>query len=203
MRYFSKKNSFRQTKNPSTGIHPPEGRTVIDPKKTALFEQWLSGSRESLVKMARSIMRDDHEAEDVVQDTLEAVWRAYAGGNVDNLRAYASRAVWLNALKWRARRRHHVPLDTETLRRRGIPEPSHVPDEDRELSGWELERAIGGLPSHQQAVIRLRFYGGMNFREIGHALSISMNTAASRCRYALAALRNALQITHNKEQGHE
>jgi len=173
---------------------------VTDPINTADFERWLTGARAGLVKMADSIVKDEHEAEDVVQDTLEAVWREYAGGNVGSLRAYAARAVWLNALKRRSRLRRHEPLDAEALRSRGIPEPAHVPDEDRELTGWELERAIGGLPSRQQAVIRLRFYGGMNFREIGRALSISMNTAASSCRYALAALRNALQISHDKEQ---
>ena len=52
----------------------------------------------------------------------------------------------------------------------------------------ELEMAIGGLSHAQQAVIRLRYYGGLSFREIGNSLGISLNTAASRCRYALDAL---------------
>ena len=61
-----------------------------------------------------------------------------------------------------------------------------------EVEPFELERAVADLPVSQQAVIRLRFYLGLSFREIGTALSISANTAASRSRYAIRALRQRL-----------
>ncbi len=64
-----------------------------------------------------------------------------------------------------------------------------------QLTAWELERAILDLPPPQQAVLRLRFYAGMSFREISQSLAISMNTAASRCHYALAALRRRRRAT--------
>ncbi|TAL32702.1 MAG: sigma-70 family RNA polymerase sigma factor [Spirochaetes bacterium] len=158
------------------------------------FEREIAGAREKLIRMAESILKDRLDAEDVVQETLVAVWQAYGEGMVRDLQAYAARAVWLNALKQRARRRRFVSLEPEALRAQGIPEPSYSPDEDLVISSWELEKAILGLPSHQQAVVRLKYYGGLTFREIGRAMHISMNTAASRCRYALIALRIALRI---------
>ena len=56
-----------------------------------------------------------------------------------------------------------------------------------------LERAMKALPPSQQTVIRMKYYMGLSFKEIGEALKISLNTAASRCRYALAALNKNLE----------
>lgn len=57
----------------------------------------------------------------------------------------------------------------------------------------DLEEAIESLPLAQQNVIRMKYYFGMTFRQIGAALSISTHTAASRCRYALTKLRDVLK----------
>jgi len=57
-----------------------------------------------------------------------------------------------------------------------------------------LERLLAELPAPQQAVLRTRFYLGMTFDQVGRTLSISANTAASRCRYALATLRRRMKI---------
>ena len=73
------------------------------------------------------------------------------------------------------------------------------------LDALELERAVASLPP-AQVVIRLRFYLGLSFREIGNNLSISTNTAASRTRYALAGLRRRLgtpRLESNREERHE
>jgi RNA polymerase sigma-70 factor (ECF subfamily) len=55
-----------------------------------------------------------------------------------------------------------------------------------------LEQALAGLPVEQREVIYLKVFEGMTFREIGELCGVSVNTAASRHRYALAALRRAL-----------
>jgi len=65
-------------------------------------------------------------------------------------------------------------------------------EEEQRLGPLELERAIAQLPLAQQTVVRLRYYVGMSFREVGQALSISASTAASRTRYALQRLRRSL-----------
>jgi RNA polymerase sigma factor (sigma-70 family) len=89
----------------------------------------------------------------------------------------------------------------------GLPEAAtdHDSVADR-LDALELERAVASLPPAQQVVIRLRFYLGLSFREIGANLSISTNTAASRARYALAGLRRRLGAPHpgaTREDRHE
>ncbi len=94
----------------------------------------------------------------------------------------------VNALKHRARRRSDVSL--EAIDPGSLAQPAR---EDFGLGPMELERAIGSLPVTQQTVIRLRFYLGLSFREIGQNLLISTNTAASRTRYALRRLRQLLR----------
>jgi RNA polymerase sigma factor (sigma-70 family) len=145
--------------------------------------------REKLVRLSQSLLKDRHDAEDVVQDTLVVVWKRSAASRPDNLQAYLHRAVYVNSLKRRARRKRLEPLDEHAA---APPPPMKDAGGLPQISPLELERAIRGLPETQQAVIRLKYYVGLSFREIGDSLSISMNTASSRCRYALDFLRRRL-----------
>jgi len=158
------------------------GRRVTD---RDAIERWFADQRPRLVRTAHSILRDREEAEDVVQQTLLAVWERSQRAQVRNPGGYLARAVYWNALKRRARRRIETSLEA-------LPEPPDrftTPFPDNRIDPFELELAIDQLPPAQQTVIRLRFYLGLTFREIGANLSISTNTAASRTRYALANLR--------------
>jgi RNA polymerase sigma-70 factor (ECF subfamily) len=152
------------------------------------FDAWLRSARPRLMRLAVSRLRDEGEAEDVVQDTVLAVWRRHQLGKVQDLDAYANRAVWQNSIRRKVRKREWAELDEAN-----VPQvaPEGIGAEDW-IDAEELEEAIDGLPATQQAVVRLRFYAGLSFKEIGDALSIGLNTAASRTRYALEALRKSL-----------
>lgn len=165
---------------------------MAEPQNSIPVEEWLVTVRPRLLRMALSILQNEHEAEDTVQETLLEVWRAHNDREIGNVAAYAARSVWLNAKKRRSRRREIVSLD-EAIRANPAMEPFVDSGEGRVLTSMELEQAILRLPPAQQTVIRLRYYGGLSFREIGFALRISINTAASRCRYALSALKNIMQ----------
>jgi RNA polymerase sigma factor (sigma-70 family) len=159
--------------------------SMVDSESFATF---VARHRADLVRAAERIAGDRAEAEDVVQDTLVALWRHWQERRPDDPAAYAFRAVSLNAIKRRTRRRPTAPLEAaETAPAR---DTTRAP-----LDSLEFERAIARLPVAQQVVVRMRFYLGYSLAQIGRSLSISSNTAASRCRYALAALRTSLQ-TH-------
>ncbi len=140
------------------------------------------------VRLARRVLGNREEAEDVVQETLAVLWEHRERLKVENPGAYTARAVWLNALKRRARRKYHLPL--EMAESAGIEEPEEIflPPVDSKI----LEGAMDDLPEAQKTVLRMKYYLGLSFKEIGEALEISLNTAGSRCRYALGALRAAL-----------
>jgi RNA polymerase sigma-70 factor (ECF subfamily) len=63
-------------------------------------------------------------------------------------------------------------------------------------AAWRRERLAGALatlPPDQRAVVLLKVWEGLTFAEIGETLEISPDTAASRYRYALNKLRDALR----------
>jgi RNA polymerase sigma-70 factor (ECF subfamily) len=157
------------------------------------FDDWFKEQRPKLLRLARSRLGDRAEAEDVVQDTALALWRRLAKGDIDDPDAYAARALWQNALRRRGRRKDWVALD----------EARH-PEADPEAEAWmqslAMEAAIARLPPAQQAVLRLRFYAGLSFKEMAATLAVSLNTAASRCRYALDALRHSLDPLKEEER---
>jgi RNA polymerase sigma-70 factor (ECF subfamily) len=172
----------------------------------ASFAAFAERHRAELVRAAGRIALDSAEAEDVVQDTLVALWRHWQRRRPNDPAAYAFRAVTLNAIKRRMRRRRAVPLEAAGDVAAAPPRPAEP------LSPLELERAIARLPPAQQAVVRMRFYLGLSLAQIGRNLSISSNTAASRCRYALATLKKALsprrqaseagkEVEHGKQRG--
>jgi len=56
----------------------------------------------------------------------------------------------------------------------------------------DLEMGLKELPQKFSEVIVMKIWGEQTFAEIGEALEISQNTAASRYRYGLEALRKEL-----------
>jgi RNA polymerase sigma-70 factor (ECF subfamily) len=69
---------------------------------------------------------------------------------------------------------------------------------DRDYMGEQnLRRALGALPDDQREVIVLHIWGELTFSQISELLGISSNTVASRYRYALGKLRDAMFAKEN------
>ncbi len=163
------------------------------------FNKEVAGMRSKLLRVARSILKDEHEAEDVVHDTLLNIWRSRERSNITNLRAYINRAVWVNSLKYKAQKIYLVPFEPDLIEKHGIQKAFNEEESAFDLTPGELEEALMKLPLAQQTALRLRYYGSMSFKEISKALNISINTASSRCRYALQTLRQKIRIHYKKE----
>jgi RNA polymerase sigma-70 factor (ECF subfamily) len=58
-----------------------------------------------------------------------------------------------------------------------------------------LQQLVKELPAEQREVIVLKIYQGLTFKEIADIVSIPQNTAASRYRYAISALRQKMEVT--------
>ena len=69
-----------------------------------------------------------------------------------------------------------------------------MPDDDETRA---LQVALAALPGKFREVITLKIWGDLTFAQIGETLQISPNTAASRYRYGMDALRAQLQ--HEEE----
>lgn len=87
-----------------------------------------------------------------------------------------------------SRERKHTEFFAETG---GIFEESQGLDEQEFRKA--LSEALEELPAEQRAAVHLRLWEGFTFDAIGKALGVSLNTVASRYRYALDKLQERLR----------
>jgi RNA polymerase sigma-70 factor (ECF subfamily) len=74
--------------------------------------------------------------------------------------------------------------DSVVLEEKCIQDTIIEEDICREIAFW-----VDALPEPQRAVIQMRFYQDLSFKEIAEELDISINTALGRMRYAIINLR--------------
>ena len=122
------------------------------------------------------------------QDTVHQVFlKLLENGNLrhaEDEKAYLFGCVRNAALNDMKARQRDVALEDEPA---WFASPNR--DEAEEL---ELRRALCALPDDQRQVTILHVWGELTFLQIADLLGISSNTAASRYRYALTKLRQAM-----------
>lgn len=165
--------------------------------RTALFEILMRRYNERLYRAARAIVRDEREAEDVVQ---HAYVNAYA--HLDQFAGRAAFSTWLTriavheALARVRRQGRYEPFDDERASVEASVLP--VPDDDperRTLTGELrvlLESAIDGLPDGAREVFVLRDVEGLSTADVAASLDVSEDVVKTRLSRARAALRQTL-----------
>src|SRR5438105_5172171 len=154
--------------------------------ETGMFEIVMRRHNQRLYRVARAILRNDGEAEDVMQD---AYVRAY-----EHLHQFAGRAkfsTWLTriavheALARTHRRDRYVPLDLEipiAAERCTHSQSARSPEQAASNSelGAILYGAIAALPSHYRAVLELRDIHDVSTEEAAGRLQISQENVKIR-----------------------
>ena len=164
-------------------------RDLMEGREHAFAELYDRFGRQ-LFRVALGLLDSSEEAEDVVQEVFVSIYRSRQSlAEVQNLRGYLFAA--LRHATGRRRGRMRGQQEAEHAARQ-IADGSHQDTVSADRSA-QLERALQSLPREQREVIALKIDGGLTFAEIGAALGISPNTAASRYRYALERLRAGLK----------
>ncbi len=143
----------------------------------------------ALLLFARRWTNCRAEAEDIVQEAFVRFWRRQHSIENRALLYATVRSTALDRLRSdqrRARREAAVALDGA----RHLEPQFTTVDEGQQLLAAAVER----LPNEQREVVILKIWNELTFAEIGNVLEISQNTAASRYRYALGALKKILQL---------
>ncbi len=152
----------------------------------ALAELYDAFSRR-LHGYARALVRAEADADEALQETFLGLLRNRKRLDaVEDPVAYLFRSVRNAALAARERaRRRGVAIES-------IAEPFVEARDPADAAGAEEANALlAKLPDEQREVVVLRVYSGMTFEEIAQVLEVSINTAASRWRYAAEKLRAA------------
>ena len=158
-------------------------------------------------RLALWLMRNEHDAEDVVQDaSLRAFryFRTFTGGNG---RAWFLRIVRNTCAGWRVRRADAVsdPFDEE----RHHGEQSGTDPEALLLQIGDaalVARAMRHLPERVHQLLVLRELEGLSYRELADVIGVPIGTVMSRLSRAREAFRDAvdheLQRSRPQERTH-
>ncbi len=168
--------------------------------ETELFEILMRRYNQRLYRVARAILADDGEAEDVMQD---AYVRAYA--HLGQFAGQARFSTWLTRIAVhealaRARRgRRLVQIEDLSLRKEDsmplLSSTERGPEQraiQRDLQAL-LETAIDALPESFRSVLVLREVEGLSTAETAESLGISEALVKTRLHRARAALRQNLE----------
>jgi RNA polymerase sigma-70 factor (ECF subfamily) len=127
------------------------------------------------------------DSEDVVQEAfLKLIGKGVQPDNPTQYLFAAVRHAALDLQRSAARRRAR---EQSAMEKRPLFETTSTANEERE----SIEVALLGLPEEQREVVVMKIWGELTFEAIGQVLDVSPNTAASRFRYAIKALRKALE----------
>lgn len=141
------------------------------------------------------ILRDHHQAEDALQETLVRALEHLDGVDDNHLRGWLFTVAYHQAMlyKRRQKRFHNVEEQNDGVSD-GQPNPSTLAEmrDDAE----RLRELLEQLPPGQREVIRQRVYEGKRFREIAATLGCPLNTALARMHEGLKRLRSLWEQNH-------
>jgi RNA polymerase sigma-70 factor, ECF subfamily len=168
-------------------------RPATGPAIAESFDEVVLPHLNAAYRLAIRLMRNEHDAEDVVQEaSLRAFryFRTFTGGNG---RAWFLRIVRNTCRGWRGQRRQ-APTDPFDEERHSTARPAFDPEtlvlqtDDVML----IEQAMRHLPDRLRELIVLRELKGLSYRELADVMGIPMGTVMSSLSRARQAFRDAL-----------
>lgn len=155
----------------------------------AAFRQLVDRHLAVVVAVARRILNDEAEAEDVAQETMLKLWHGAAGIEVGEagVRPWLRRVAANQAID-RFRSRSRVDVTDQ------VPEVADAPQQERGLEAADragrVRQALARLPERQRQALALFHFEGLSQIEVGKALGISdeaVESLLARARRALKA----------------
>ena len=179
----------------ATALSDEEIVTRVTGGETPLFEILMRRHNERVYRAARAILRDDSEAEDVLQ---QAFVNAYS--NLSQFDRRAQFSTWLTkiavyeALARVRRRGRYEPLEDSSLDT--LMSTTSTPDPERQTFARELgaliESAVDRLGDGYRVVFMLRQIQGLSTAETAQVLDLSEDVVKTRLSRAKSALQRDL-----------
>ena len=172
------------------------GRTRLpDESKAADFNRLFVPHMDAAYNLARWLVRDDQDAQDVVQDAYLRAFRFAGGFRGGDPRAWILAIVRNAAFSWlRSNRRSAPPAEfDENMHSETGQESSLEADAVRKADGAMIRAALEDLTEEFREVIVMRDVEGLSYKEIAEVAAVPIGTVMSRLARARGKLARSLQ----------
>lgn len=159
------------------------------------FLALLRPEQGKLLRIARAITGQEHDAGDMVQEAILAAYRRFPDfrGRPDGFAPWLRRILINRSISLLRARQRWLPQESPAD---GAPDPD--PGPEQRLSGALLWDEVQALEAHHRQVLTLRFLVDMPVEEVALLLRVPVGTVKSRVHRALQALRKRLDATEKK-----
>jgi RNA polymerase sigma-70 factor (ECF subfamily) len=163
----------------------------------AAFETVYNQVAAAVFGVAKRVIRDPAQAEEVAQEVLLELWRTAA--RFDHTKGSAMAWVMTLAHRRAVDRVRSVQKQAEREHRVGaasasIPYDTVAEAVESTLEQERVRRCLGSLTELQRESVTLAYYGGYTYGQVAGLLGVAVGTVKTRMRDALIRLRDCLGV---------
>jgi RNA polymerase sigma-70 factor (ECF subfamily) len=168
----------------------------------AAFEALYRQYEKLVFKVAFLMVGSREEAEDVLQEVFLSAWQSRRTYDASKGKI----TTWLHTITMNRCFRSHrkaraASVSTDSIELAGAtdcqPEEILVTKDEYE----HLLKALNAMDKKHRAVIILRFFNDLEYKEIAEVLGIPLGTVKSRLNNGLACLKGEMRLRYDKQTG--
>lgn len=167
------------------------------------FEELVNRYREKVYGLAYGMARNEPDAQDIRQETFVKAWHS-----IDRFRGQSAFYTWLYRITT------NLAIDMMRKKSRGVTVPLETPEGARPIEAQmvdapkdrlpsdeaqrgelrqAIDRAMAALSPEHRAVVLLKDFEGMEYKDIAKVVGCSIGTVMSRLFYARRHLQQLLK----------
>jgi RNA polymerase sigma-70 factor (ECF subfamily) len=156
-----------------------------------MLKKYLLENRESHYRMAYSYTKNQEDALDVLQDSIEKAFRAFKrGSEPEMLNSWFYRILINTAIDFIRKNNRLTYMESEKM--------EYMLTHEDHYRDFDLETALEKLPHKYRTIVVLRYFEDMKLHEIAKVLDENTNTIKTRLYKSLELLRMDLQEGANE-----
>ncbi len=146
--------------------------------------------------VARKVLRDPAQSEEVAQEVMLDVWRTASRFDAGR----GSAVAWVMTIAHR-RAVDRVRAENASVAREQKLAPGPVSGDDvyqlveMALDRQRVRRCMGSLTTLQAEAIKLAYYGGYTYPQVAGLLGVALGTVKTRIRDGLIRMRDCMEVT--------
>ncbi|HEX3498404.1 MAG TPA: sigma-70 family RNA polymerase sigma factor [Stellaceae bacterium] len=182
----------------SYGRIGPQGGRLVEQARLRRFNEIAVPHLDAAYNLARWLTRNEHDAEDVVQEAYLRAFKFFDGYRGGDARAWILKIVRHTCFTWLARNRpaEVVARDDEEHEERTVAAQGAAPNDPetlllQRLDSELLNRLIDKLSTPYREILVLREIEDLSYREIAEVLALPIGTVMSRLARAREKLQRA------------